>query len=100
MKIYFRRRSIPELKDLPSDLRRRNYSDAFRMIRSHYQFWVGMIIYLALVLCFMSVFSRLFPHADAFVKSIVSVMPCVIIWNQINIHLMRKYYKHILERRA
>ncbi|POP47581.1 hypothetical protein CHU32_00025 [Superficieibacter electus] len=97
--IYFRRKSIPELKGLPSGLRNRNYRDAFRMVRSHYQFWLGILIYIVLILFFTRLFAHFFPGINAFLKSFFCVLPAVIVWNQINIYLMRKYYRHILQRR-
>ncbi len=63
-------------------------------------FWLGLLVYFVLMLFFMALFRHFFPDANTFLSSVVSVLPSVIIWNQINITLMRKYYKHILERRS
>ncbi|WP_444878356.1 hypothetical protein [Citrobacter koseri] len=41
MKIYWTRKSIPELADLPPKLRKKNFKDAYNAISTHIEYWAG-----------------------------------------------------------
>lgn len=53
MKIYFTKKSIPELSELPPDLRRKNFKDAYNAISTHIEFWVGAGIAFICILFFL-----------------------------------------------
>lgn len=53
MKIYFTKKSIPELSELPSDLRRKNFKDAYNAISTHIEYWVGAGIAFISILFFL-----------------------------------------------
>jgi len=102
MKLYWCRRSIPELANLPRKVRNKNYRDAFRMARTHREFWIGTALYFVLLLGAFELFDSLFPGESGIEREIfrcvICVVPCVQLWTQFNVYIMRKYYRHILLR--
>ncbi|EOW4444279.1 hypothetical protein ACXGP8_004631, partial [Escherichia coli] len=41
MKIYWTRKSIPELSALPPSLRKKNFTDTYNAASSHIEYWIG-----------------------------------------------------------
>ena len=84
MKIYWTKKSIPELRDLPKPIRDRNYKEARSKASAHYEHWLGALLFFALIYIFFSLFNTLFTGENA-------------LWrDQCTIYVMRKYYRHIL----
>jgi len=104
MKLYWRRRSIPELVNLPAKVRNKNYRDAFWMAGTHVEFWVGTALYFMLLLVTFRLYDYYFPGepgtARDLIRCVICVVPCVQVWTQFNVYVMRKHCRHILERRT
>ncbi|WP_123708439.1 hypothetical protein [Raoultella terrigena] len=102
MKIYWTKKSIPELADLPQDLRRKNFKDAYSAISTHIEYWVGGGIALLYIVFFFRVYDYFLPGLNSFprdiVRTVVVVYPAMLIWFQFTVYGMRKHYRHILER--
>lgn len=102
MNIYWSRRQIPELQTLPRRIRNRNYRDAYFRTFRHWEGWAGLMIYIALIWLFLHVSHFIYPHVEGemgrLLQILVTVTIPVFIWSQISIHLMRKYYRHLLIR--
>lgn len=102
MKIYWTKKSIPELTNLPPIIRNKNYKDAYSAISTHIEYWIGAGIALAWILFFFRVYDYLLPGQNNFprdaVRTLCVVCPGVMIWNQFAIYGMRKHYRHILQR--
>ncbi|HBJ5625423.1 TPA: hypothetical protein LCR10_003871 [Salmonella enterica subsp. enterica serovar Hvittingfoss] len=41
MKLYWTLKSIPELTDLPANLRNKNFKDAYNALYTHFEYWAG-----------------------------------------------------------
>jgi len=52
VKIYWTKKSIPELRDLPKPIRDRNYKEARSKASAHYEHWLGALLFFALILSF------------------------------------------------
>ncbi|MGE0969206.1 hypothetical protein ACQFN5_04035 [Klebsiella sp. WOUb02] len=102
MKIYWAKKSIPELAGLPRDLRRKNFKDAYNAISTHIEYWVGAGVAFLFILFFFRVYDYLLPGQNSFprdiVRTVVVVYPAMLIWFQFSVYGMRKHYRHILER--
>lgn len=102
MKIYWTRRSIPELAGLPPALRYKNFKDAYAAISTHIEYWAGAGIALLWVVFLFRVYGYFLPGdstlAGSIVRTLCVLYPGMIIWDQFSIYGMRKHYRHILER--
>lgn len=102
MKIYWTRKSIPELAELPRQLRKKNFKDAYNAISTHIEYWAGAAIAFIWILFFFRVYDYFLPNQNTFPRDIIRtlcvVCPGIIIWYQFIIYGMRKHYRHILER--
>ncbi|MBZ9582908.1 hypothetical protein [Klebsiella quasivariicola] len=102
MKIYWTRKSIPELTDLPPRLRNKNFKDAHNAISTHIEYWAGAAIAVICNLIIFRIYEYFFPAQNTFPYNIVRMLcvicPGMIIWYQFCIYGMRKHYRHILER--
>ncbi|HAK1939157.1 TPA: hypothetical protein H1Q11_005240 [Salmonella enterica] len=102
MKIYFTKNSIPELSELPPDLRRKNFKDAYNAISTHIEYWVGASIAFICILFFFRIYDYFLPGQNSFprdiIRTVIVVYPAMLIWFQFSVYGMRKHYRHILER--
>lgn len=102
MKIYWTKKSIPELAELPRNLRRKNFKDAYSAISTHSEYWVGAGIAFLYIVFFFRAYDYFLPGANSFprdiVRTVVVVYPAMLIWFQFTVYGMRKHYRHILER--
>lgn len=100
VKIYWTKKSIPELRDLPEPIRDRNYKEARSKASAHYEHWLGALLFFALIFIFFSLFNTLFPGENALWRDIAQcvlcIPPAVMAWDQCTIYVMRKYYRHVL----
>lgn len=102
MKIYWTIKSIPELADLPPQLRKKNFKDAYSAISTHIEHWAGPTIGFICIVFFFRVYDYFLPNQNTFPRCIISTLcvicPGIFIWNQIIIYGIRKHYHHLLER--
>ena len=102
MKIYLTRKSIPELSALPPSLRKKNFTDAYNAASSHIEYWIGAGVSFISMMILFRVYDFLLPAQDTFpgdiIRSLCVVCPSILIWFQFSVYVMRKYYRHILER--
>lgn len=104
MKIYWTKKSIPELAKLPPDLRRKNFKDAYNAISTHIEHWVGAGIAFICILFFFRIYDYFLPGQNSFpgdiVRTVIVVYPAMLIWFQFSAYGMRKHYRSILERES
>lgn len=104
MRIYWTIKSIPELSGLPREVRKKNYNEALRRLKTHRAFWAGGLVYIAVLLSVSYLLEMLYTGDKSgpwsFLRLIIATIPASLIWTQINIHLLRKYYKPLLSRQA
>lgn len=104
MKIYWTRKSIPELAGLPPSVRSKNFRDAYRAIATHREYWVGLMIAFVWYLFSVMAFDYFVPGAKTssrgILRLLVSLYPGLFIWSQFTIYGMRKHYRHLLVRGA
>lgn len=102
MKIYWTRKSIPELADLPPRLRNKNFRDAHTAISNHVEYWAGAAIAVICNLIIFKIYDHFWPDQNTFpydlARAFCVVFPGIIIWYQFSVYGMRKHYRHILER--
>lgn len=102
MKIYWTRKNIPELSALPPSLRKKNFTDAYNAASSHIEYWIGAGVSFISMMILFRVYNFLLPAQDTFpgdiIRSLCVVCPSILIWFQFSVYVMRKYYRHILER--
>lgn len=102
MKIYWTKKSIPELAALPLDLRRKNFKEAYNAISTHIEYWVGAGIAFLCILILFRIYDYFIPGQNSFprdiVRTVAVVYPAIFIWFQFSVYGMRKHYRHILER--
>ncbi|HFW3091520.1 TPA: hypothetical protein ACIBE3_005291, partial [Salmonella enterica subsp. enterica serovar Reading] len=102
MKLYWTLKSIPELTDLPANLRNKNFKDAYNALYTHFEYWAGVVIFFICNIIFSKVYNYLFPAQLIFPGSIIRDLPPLftglVIWYQFIIYAVRKHYRHILER--
>lgn len=100
MKIYWTKKSIPELAPLSKTMRKRNYQQARGRVSSHYEYWVGALFFAILITVLYTLFNYLFPGEDSVLRymtrSVISIPIAILVWEQFTIYTMRKYYRHIL----
>lgn len=102
MKIYLTKKNIPELSELPPDLRRKNFKDAYNAISTHIEYWAGAGIAFICILFFFRIYDYFLPGQNSFprdiTRTVIVVYPAMLIWFQFSVYGMRKHYRHILER--
>lgn len=100
MTIYWTRKSIPELKHLTPEQRKRNYREAARLSRTHMEFWVGAGLFVLIILILHMLFVKIYPGPDSTLRDVlrwcVTVLPAAFVSEQLQIYTMRKHYRHIL----
>lgn len=103
MKIYWTKKSIPELTNLPKHIRKRNYQEARRKASAHYEHWLGALLFVALIFILQALFYKIVPCKNGFwpalARAAFSVPVAALAWEQCTIYVMRKYYPHILIRK-
>lgn len=102
MKMYWTRKSIPELADLTAARRSKNYKAALRAMTIHSEFWAGAAMALIWMVFASKVNHLFFPGQAGFFHDFLSTVcilyPAFLIWNQFTVYGMRKHYRHILEQ--
>ena len=102
MKIYWTKKSIPELRNLPPEIRKRNYREASKCARTHIEYWVGAGLFGLMIVILTMLFGKVFPGPDTMMRdilrSVFTIPPSVIILSQFEIYAARKHYRHILMR--
>lgn len=100
MKIYWTKKSIPELKSLTPTQRKRNYRDAAKLATTHMEYWVGVGIFVLMVFILTMTFAKIFPGHATFpydvLQAVITAVPSVLVLKQFEIYAMRKHYRHIL----
>lgn len=61
MKIYWTRKSIPELSALPPSLRKKNFTDAYNAASSHIEYWIGAGVSFISMMILFRVYDFLYP---------------------------------------
>lgn len=102
MKLYWTLKSIPELTDLPANLRNKNFKDAYNALYTHFEYWAGIVIFFICSIIFSRAYHYLFPAPLIFpysiIRDLLTLSPGLVIWYQFIIYGVRKHYHHILER--
>ncbi|EBW7490464.1 hypothetical protein RG950_002618 [Salmonella enterica] len=102
MKLYWTLKSIPELTDLPANLRNKNFKDAYNALYTHFEYWAGIVIFFICYIIFSRAYNYLFPAQLIFpysiIRDLLTLSPGLVIWYQFIIYGVRKHYRHILER--
>ncbi|HAG2476106.1 TPA: hypothetical protein G8W07_001348 [Salmonella enterica] len=102
MKLYWTLKSIPELTDLPANLRNKNFKDAYNALYTHFEYWAGIVIFFICGIILSRAYHYLFPAPLIFpysiIRDLLTLSPELIIWYQFIIYGVRKHYRHILER--
>lgn len=100
MKIYWTMKSIPELAHLPKKIRKRNYYEARRRARSHYEHWIGAFVFFVVLIVLFTLFEYFFPGEDTFVRygvrAAITIPASILVLEQFVVYTMRKYYRDIL----
>lgn len=102
MKLYWTLKNIPELTDLPANLRNKNFKDAYNALYTHFEYWAGIVIFFICNIIFSRAYHYLFPVQLIFpysiIRDLLTLSPGLVIWYQFIIYGVRKHYRHILER--
>lgn len=102
MKLYLTLKSIPELTDLPTNIRKKNFKEACHALPAHITFWAGAAVAVICNIIFSTVYDYYFPGRNIWPYNITRgfcvVFPGMILWYQFNVYIMRKHYRHILEQ--
>ncbi|HFW3114511.1 TPA: hypothetical protein ACIVNJ_004989 [Salmonella enterica subsp. diarizonae serovar 61:r:-] len=102
MKLYWTLKSIPELTDLPANLRSKNFKDAYNALYTRFEYWAGIVIFFICNITLSRVYNYLFPTQLVFpysiIRDLLPLFPGLVIWYQFIVHGVRKHYRHILER--
>lgn len=100
MKIYWTKKSIPELKKLTPEQRKCNYREAAKLASTHIEYWVGAGIFALLILILSMLFIKVYPGPNTVMRDVlrwcVTVLPAAFVFVQFRIYAMRKHYRHIL----
>ncbi|HAN2117001.1 TPA: hypothetical protein IEO84_004697, partial [Escherichia coli] len=75
MKIYWTRKSIPELSALPPSLRKKNFTDTYNAASSHIELGAG-VSFISMMILFR-VYDFLLPAQDTFPGDIIRSL-CVV----------------------
>ncbi|HBM3184893.1 TPA: hypothetical protein LVM22_001158 [Klebsiella oxytoca] len=102
MKIYWTKKSIPELSDLPPAFRRKNYKDARHALLKHVEYWIAVSILFIWAFFCQEVLEFLFseyksPLVDK-CSTLFSIFSGLFVYEQFVIYGMRKRYRHLLLR--
>lgn len=102
MKLYWTLKNIPELTDLPANVRNKNFKDAYNALYVHSEYRAGFVIFFICNIIFSRAYNYLFPAQLIFpysiIRDLLTLSPGLVIWYQIIIYGVRKHYRHILER--
>lgn len=100
MKIYWTKKSIPELAHLPKKTRKHNYQQARGKVGSHYEYWAGAVVFFIMIVALFTLFNYFFPGENSFLRYMTRAVVCIpvsmLVWEQFTVYTMRKYYRHIL----
>ena len=96
--------SIPELKSLSPEARKRNFREAECLVRKHLEYRVFSIMFTLLVIFSPVLFKMAFPLLTTYVRDVlgalVIIFPSLLAINQYLFYTMRKHYSHILMKGA
>lgn len=83
-------------------IKKENFTDAYNAASSHIEYWIGAGVSFISMMILFRVYNFLLPAQDTFpgdiIRSLCVVCPSILIWFQFSVYVMRKYYRHILER--
>lgn len=83
-------------------IKKENFTDAYNAASSHIEYWIGAGVSFISMMILFRVYDFLLPAQDTFpgdiIRSLCVVCPSILIWFQFSVYVMRKYYRHILER--
>ena len=100
MAIYWTKKSIPELKNLPPEVLKRNYREAAKLASTHKGYRVGSVVFTLMVIISPVLFKMAFPLLNTNVRDAlwasVIIFPSLLALNQYLYYMMRKFYSHIL----
>jgi len=103
MAIYWTKKSIPELKNLSPEVRKRNYREAAKLASTHKGYRVCSVVFTLMVIFSPFLFKMAFPLLNTNVRdalwALVIILPSLLVLNQYLYYTMRKHYSHILMKR-
>ena len=98
IKIYWTKKSIPELTKLSPVQRKRNYREAAKLASTHREYGIGIGIFALLILILSMLFKSSIPDPELrdVLRGCLTILHAAYVFVQFRIYAMRKHYRHIL----